>query len=79
MEILKFKTNIATESALAAITPALQRLENISSWKVDTTVAENILSISGQDINPQAILNALREVGYQAELMRVLGLGGTDL
>ncbi|MGV3585516.1 MAG: copper chaperone [Adhaeribacter sp.] len=79
MEILKFKTNIATESALAEITSALHKFEIISSWKIDTGSIENILSISGKDINPQLIKNALQEVGYQAELIRVLGLDGTDL
>ncbi|MDQ3291536.1 MAG: copper chaperone [Bacteroidota bacterium] len=79
MEILKFKTNIASQEDLNKVAPLLDKMEAISKWQIDTETKENILSISGDNVNPQQVENALAEVGFKAEVLRVLGISGEEL
>ncbi|MDQ4138945.1 MAG: copper chaperone [Bacteroidota bacterium] len=79
MEILKFKTNVASEEEVNKVAPLLDKLEAISKWRIDTETEENILSISGDNVNPQQVENALAEAGFKAEVLRVLGISGEEL
>ncbi|RNI28168.1 copper chaperone [Rufibacter immobilis] len=79
MEILKFKTNVATQADVTSVTPALDQLEKVENWRFDTETENNILSVSGSGVDPQKVENALSEVGFNAELIRVLGIGGEAL
>lgn len=79
MEVIKFKTNVDNEQALARVAPYLDREESISRWKLDIGSTENILSISGKDLDPQRIENVVKQAGFKAEIMRVIGIGGSDL
>jgi len=79
MEILKFKTNIGSKEDVSKVAPQLDKLTNISKWDVDTEIEEKVLSISGKDLNPQKVVNAMQEAGFEAEILRVLGIGGEDM
>lgn len=79
MEILKFKTNVESQEALSKVAPHLDKVEKISKWSLDTESSEKVLSVSGTDLNPQAIENALKQAGYKADILRVMGISGGDL
>ena len=79
MKILKFKTNIDSQEAVNKIAPGLDQEETVSKWQVDTNTDENILSVSGENLNPQKVENAVQEAGFNIELLRVLGVDGEDL
>lgn len=79
MEILKFKTNVESQEALSKIAPLLDKVEKISKWSLDTESSEKVLSVSGTDLNPQAIENAIKQAGYKASILRVMGISGGDL
>lgn len=79
MEVIKFKTNVDNEQALARVAPYLDREESISRWKLNIGSTEKILSISGKDLDPQRIENVVKQAGFKAEIMRVIGIGGSDL
>ncbi|WP_026461437.1 hypothetical protein [Adhaeribacter aquaticus] len=79
MEILKFKTDIKAEADVAKIKPLLDKDGAISNWSLDTDSEENILSISGENVNPQQIENLLKEVGFTSEIIRVVGISGSEL
>ncbi|TXK45860.1 copper chaperone [Pontibacter qinzhouensis] len=79
MEIIKFKTNIDNEESLSRVAPYLDKEESISRWKLDTGSIENILSVSGTDLDPQRIENVVKQAGFKAEIIRVIGIGGKDL
>ncbi|WP_225987793.1 hypothetical protein [Rufibacter sp. LB8] len=53
MEIIKFKTNISNQSDVTNVAPYLEKIEGISNWQVDTETEENVLSVSGKDLNPR--------------------------
>ena len=79
MKILKFKTNINTEADVAKIAPLLDKEESISKWDVDTASEEKVLSVSGENRLLQKVEHAIQEAGFEAETLRVLGIGGEDL
>jgi copper chaperone len=79
MELLKFKTTVTTAEDVARVAPALNRLPAVVKWEIAAEAEPHVLSVSGHDLDPQQIENMLREAGFQAELLRVLGVGGDDL
>lgn len=79
MEVIKFKTNVENEEAISRVAPYPDKEESISRWKLETGSTENILSVSGTDLDPHRIENVVQQAGYKAEIIRVVGIGGKDL
>lgn len=79
MKIFKFKTNLHNQENVTKVAAFLDKEDNISNWQVDTDSEENILSLSGENIDPQKIENALAEAGFKAQVLRVIGTGGEGL
>ena len=68
METLKFKTNIKCGGCIAAVTPALDTLEGVAQWDVDTSVPDKILTIRSENgLTPMDVTAVLKNKGYQAE------------
>ncbi|QMU26616.1 copper chaperone (plasmid) [Adhaeribacter radiodurans] len=79
MKILKFKTNISTQEQIALITPILDQVEGISKWDIDPDSNDNILSVSGENLNPQKVENVIQKAGFKVEVLRILGIAGESL
>ncbi|MCC9138794.1 copper chaperone [Pontibacter silvestris] len=79
MEIIKFKTNVETQAGLSKVAPHLEKVANLSKWNLDTDSDDRVLSVSGEELDPQAVKNAVEAAGYKAEVIRVMGIGGGDL
>ncbi len=79
MEILKFKTNIASEHQLQKVASVLDNDEIIRNWQVDTSSPDNLLTVSGQELDPQLVENLLKEAGLEAEFVQVFGASGGGL
>ncbi|GEO04807.1 hypothetical protein AAE02nite_24710 [Adhaeribacter aerolatus] len=79
MKILKFKTNVQNEAEIAQVASFLDQEKSIQNWKIDTGSEENILSVSGENPNPQTIENAVQQAGFTIEVLRILGTGGESL
>lgn len=79
MEIIKFKTNVATQAEKSQVSPFLDKLKAVKRWQLDTETQEHILSVSGKDLDPQQIKDALTEAGFEAEILRVIGIGGEEV
>ena len=67
METLKFKTNINCGGCLKSVTPHLDKLENVNSWKVDINNPGKILEVKLNDENENAVLNAVKKAGFEIE------------
>jgi len=73
MTTLKFKTNINCGSCIKSVTPALNALDNIDLWKVDTDNPDKILEVKfddEQDNNQNdksIIINAVKKAGFTIE------------
>ncbi|WP_205502958.1 copper chaperone [Rufibacter psychrotolerans] len=79
MKILKFKTNIQDQDGIAAVARLLDQQEEISNWQVDPDADDHILSVSGQNPNPQKIEDAVKAAGFEIEMVRVVGTSGEGL
>jgi copper chaperone len=68
METLKFKTNIKCGGCIAAVTPALNTLESVTKWEMDTANPDKILTVqSGDGLTASEVISALKTKGYHAE------------
>jgi copper chaperone len=68
METLKFKTNIKCGGCIATVTPALNTLEGVDKWEVDTANPDKILTVqSGKGLTAGEVISALKTKGYNAE------------
>lgn len=67
MEEITFKTNINCDACVAKVTPVLNEIETIAHWKVDTSRPEKILTIEGEKVDVNSLLNSLEKIGYRAE------------
>jgi copper chaperone len=66
METLKFKTNIKCGGCIATVTPFLNDLETVRSWKVDVDNADKVLTVEGSASAPE-VIDVLNKAGYKAE------------
>lgn len=66
METLQFKTNINCGGCVAKVTPFLNQLENVETWKVDTNTPDKILTVSGEDLTCELIEATVQKAGFEA-------------
>lgn len=67
MKTLKFKTNINCGHCLATAKPFLDKIKNVQGWNVDTTVPEKILTVEGDHVEPENVIEMVQMAGYTAE------------
>jgi len=67
METLKFKTNIKCSGCVAAVTPFLNNVPEISKWEVDTDNPEKILTVEVDgELAADAVIDTIQKAGYVA-------------
>ena len=66
---MKFKTNINCNNCVNTVTPILNGIEQIKTWEVDIKNPEKTLTIEGDNIDAENIVDSLKKVGYKAELI----------
>jgi copper chaperone len=69
MKILKFKTNINCNNCIAAVSPHLFSAVEIKEWNVDITNPQKILTVSGENITPEYVIDTIKSAGYKAEII----------
>ena len=62
-----FKTSINCGGCVKSVTPALNKVEGITSWKVDTENPLKILSVESENVNKDTIINAVKSAGFDIE------------
>ena len=67
MKTLKFKTNINCSGCIANAKPFLDKIKHQQGWHVDTTNPDKILTVEGDAVETENVLEMVREAGYQAE------------
>lgn len=68
MSTFQFKTNINCGSCIKSVTPFLNELDNVDTWKVDTENPDKILKVDLDDENVSDVLDAVKKAGYNIEL-----------
>ena len=69
MNTLKFKTNVKCGGCIATVTPHLNQVKGIVSWKVDTTDPLKIMTVETEGISAEEITSVMKTAGYKAELI----------
>jgi len=69
METLKFKTNVNCGGCIATVTPHLNEIKGIGKWNVDTSNPMKVLTVETSGLDPEVIIETLKEAGYKADLM----------
>lgn len=67
MKTLRFRTNINCNNCITSVSPFLNELDNVESWKVDTESSDKILTVEIDDENVQIIIDAVVQAGYLIE------------
>jgi copper chaperone len=67
MSTLKFKTSVKCGGCIQKITPNLNNLKGIISWKVDTQNPDRILEVEADNLDPRMVIEAVKSAGYQIE------------
>ena len=67
MSIYQFKTNINCGGCIAAVTPKLEAVKEISTWNVDTDNPEKILTVELDNSNPELVQEAVKSAGFSIE------------
>jgi len=67
MSTYTFKTNINCGSCIKSITPFLNELDNVDSWKVDTENPDKILEVELDDENVKAVECAVEKAGFKIQ------------
>ena len=67
MKNLKFKTNINCGGCVKSVTPFLNELDNVDTWKVDTEDPNKILEINLEDENERPVIEAVQKAGFNIE------------
>lgn len=64
---LQFKTNINCGNCVRAVTGFINEVQGIETWAVDTENPEKILTVEGQDVTTEAIIEAVEEAGFDIQ------------
>ncbi|RPD93055.1 copper chaperone [Aureibaculum marinum] len=67
MRIVKYKTNIKCTGCIKSLTPVLNAIDNIDSWKVDLNSSDKVLEVEIDDDNKETVFNAVKDLGFEIE------------
>ena len=67
MRIVKYKTNINCGGCINSVTPFLNEVDNIDTWKVDTENPDKILEVNLDDENEAFVIEAVKKAGFEIE------------
>ena len=69
MKKIQFKTNINCGNCVRAVTGFLNDVPGIEKWKVDTDNPDKILTVEGDALEAEAIIEAVEDAGFDAEMV----------
>lgn len=73
MTVLKFKTNINCGNCVRAVTGFINEVKGVANWQVDTAEPDKILTVEGDGITAQDVVDAVTEAGFEAQAIPAAG------
>ena len=67
MATKKFKTNLKCGGCKATVMPYLDAEPSISSWEVDLDSSDKVLTVTGDKVDSQRIVELFRTAGFEAK------------
>jgi copper chaperone len=66
---LKFKTNIKCGGCIATVSHFLNETAGVKLWEVDTVNKDKILTVEGEGISADIVIEKVQKAGFKAELI----------
>ncbi|MFY0651827.1 MAG: heavy-metal-associated domain-containing protein [Cyclobacteriaceae bacterium] len=63
MSKFKYKTNINCDNCVKTVTPYLDSIQG-AEWSVDVSVKDKTLSVTGENLNSESVIEKVREAGF---------------
>ena len=70
MKTIKFKTNIKCSGCIETVSPALNKTAGENNCSVDLADASKTLTVTSENADAPAIIEAMKHAGYSAELKK---------
>ena len=70
MTEIKFKTNVNCNHCINKITPVLNGDKSITEWTVDLTNEDKVLTVKGENVDGNSVIESLSKIGYIAEVIK---------
>ena len=67
MEKIQFKTNINCGGCVGKVTPFLNQIEEIENWRVATDNPDKLLTVEGEDLSAELIIETIAKAGFEAK------------
>ena len=65
MKTIKYKTNINCEGCIKSVSPFLNELDNIETWRVDIENPDKILQVHLEDENEEVVVEVVKKAGFE--------------
>jgi copper chaperone len=65
MDTLLFKTSLKCNGCIAAITPGIDLIKEIQSWKVDLESSDKTLEVVANSDVSEVVIESVKKAGYQ--------------
>lgn len=69
MKQQQFKTTINCKNCVRTVSGFLNDVPGIDHWEVDTTDTDKILTVSGEALDMEAIIEAVEDAGFEIQPM----------
>lgn len=66
---LKFETTLKCAGCEASVKPYLDALSDVKKWEVDLTVNPKVVTVEGDNLKAETIIDAIAQAGFKAELI----------
>lgn len=60
-----YKTNINCGGCIATVTPFLEKAESVDKWNVDTDSKHKLLTVEGDALNKEEVVNLVQSAGFE--------------
>ncbi|MCB0624242.1 MAG: heavy-metal-associated domain-containing protein [Saprospiraceae bacterium] len=67
MRSLVFKTNINCNNCIRSVTGFLNEVGSIEKWEVDIENPDKLLTVQGEQVTLEEVVNAVEEAGFDIE------------
>jgi copper chaperone len=69
MKSIQFKTNINCGNCVKSVSGFLNDVNNVQKWEVDTSVSDKILTVNGDDVVVEEVIEAVEDAGFDIQLV----------
>lgn len=69
MNTYRFKTNINCGGCVKNVTPYLNELDEVDTWKVDTDNPDKVLEVVLDEGGPEQVEIAVKRAGFRIEIL----------